>query len=122
MTTSEKRNYKEYSTDEVKQHSTRDDCWVIISGEVYDLSKWIRFHPGGELPIRYLAGHDSTDVFKAFHPAWVIEKKLPTFKIGKVKGESDEIKKTKLGEDFEKMRQRVIKNGGLETNCKFFTL
>lgn len=119
MTTRERKKLKEYTTDEVKKHSSKDDCWVIISGGVYDLSKWIHFHPGGELPIRYMAGHDCTDVFKAFHPAWISEKKLPAFKIGEVKGEGDEVKKTKLSEDFEKMRQKVVDDGGLETNCKF---
>ena len=118
MAVRERRNSKLYTSEEVKKHCTKDDCWVIISSQVYDLSKWIQFHPGGELPIRYMAGHDCTDVFKAFHPDWVAEKKLPAFKIGTVKGESDQHKKTKLSEDFEKMRQKVIEDGGLVTNCK----
>lgn len=118
MVLKERKTLKEYTCEEVKQHCTKNDCWVIISGEVYDLSKWIQFHPGGELPIRYMAGHDCSDVFKAFHPEWITQKKLPSFKIGKVKGESDEVRKTKLSEDFEMLRQKVVNDGGLETNCK----
>lgn len=29
----------EYTVDEVKQHNKEDDCWVIIDGEVLDVTK-----------------------------------------------------------------------------------
>lgn len=118
MTANERKKYKLYTSEEVMQHRTKDDYWVIIGGSVYNVSKWIQFHPGGELPIRYMAGHDCTDVFKAFHPEWISQKKLPPFKIGELKGESEEVKKTRLSEDFEKLRQKVVDDGGLQTNCK----
>lgn len=30
-----------FSTDEVARHSTKDDCWIIISGKVYDVTNWL---------------------------------------------------------------------------------
>ena len=33
--------------EEVARHNTRDDCWVIISGKVYDISEWAPHHPSG---------------------------------------------------------------------------
>lgn len=29
---------------------------VIIHNKVYNLTKWVKFHPGGELAIKHLAG------------------------------------------------------------------
>ncbi len=36
--------------DEVRQHNTFDDCWIIIRGKVYDFSEWKDHHPGGPFP------------------------------------------------------------------------
>ena len=30
-----------YTNEDVKQHSTRLDCWTIVDGQVYDLSAYI---------------------------------------------------------------------------------
>ena len=32
---------------EVALHSSGDDCWSAVDGNVYDLTKWISEHPGG---------------------------------------------------------------------------
>ena len=37
---------KLYTTAEVLQHNKEDDCWLIISGSVYDVTRWIPRHPG----------------------------------------------------------------------------
>lgn len=106
-----------YSLDEVKKHNSNGDYWVVINGGVYDLSRWIRYHPGGELPIRYMAGHDCTDVFKAFHLPSVTEKKLPAFKIGEVKDECKTlISNPTLDQDFRKVREELALC--LDTDCK----
>jgi len=48
---------------EVEQHSTRIDCWLIISGKVYDLTKLITKHPQGDL-IAQGCSADATKKFK----------------------------------------------------------
>ncbi|EDO48554.1 predicted protein [Nematostella vectensis] len=116
----QRRTPKVYTLDEVKEHCSKGDCWVVVEDSVYDLSKWIGHHPGGELPILYMAGRECTDVFKAFHPAWVFTKKLPAFKIGKLDDTRKEKKETSLSEDFEKLRQEIIEGGGLQTNYWFY--
>lgn len=71
------------SREELAQHNTEHDCWVVIHGRVYDCSKFIKVHPGGWLPMQQLAGKpDCTDAFEAFHPARVHEKLLPGMFVG----------------------------------------
>ena len=33
--------------EEIAERNTRQDCWVAYQGQVYDLTEWIRQHPGG---------------------------------------------------------------------------
>ena len=37
------------SKDEVAKHSKEDDCWCIIGGEIYDVTKFLPDHPGGKI-------------------------------------------------------------------------
>jgi len=70
------------SMKDVAKHNTRDDCWMIIHGKVYDVTSWIDKHPGGDIIMSY-AGMDATDVFDAFHDSrhYVY---LPGFFVGDV--------------------------------------
>ena len=36
-----------FTEDQVAEHWSEDDCWVIIDGKVYDLTTFIYEHPGG---------------------------------------------------------------------------
>ncbi len=47
-TTSAVTTAKEYALSELTGHSTAADCWMAIDGKVYDVSKYIAKHPGGE--------------------------------------------------------------------------
>ena len=38
---------KVYSLSEAKDHTTEEDCWVVIFGKVYDVTKFLDEHPGG---------------------------------------------------------------------------
>lgn len=53
---------KTYTLSEVAQHASRDDCWAIISGDVYDLTEFINRHPGGDEILR-ACGTDATTLF-----------------------------------------------------------
>ena len=50
----------EYTREEIKNHSTKGDRWIIIDGIVYDVSRWGKKHPGGEKIIANFAGEDAT--------------------------------------------------------------
>jgi len=31
----------------ITKHATAEDCWILINGKVYDLTKFAPNHPGG---------------------------------------------------------------------------
>jgi cytochrome b involved in lipid metabolism len=47
--------------DEVKAHAAHGDCWIIVRGKVYDVSKFMEKHPGGaDLLLDNSSGKDAT--------------------------------------------------------------
>merc|ERR1712048_1023400 len=48
---------------EVAKHTTKTDCWVVVSGQVLNVTKFLGEHPGGELAILTFAGKDATEEF-----------------------------------------------------------
>ena len=56
-----------YTLQEVSERTSQSDCWVAIDGGVYDLTMWIRSHPGGSAAILQLCGTDGTQVFLGQH-------------------------------------------------------
>ena len=53
--------------EELQRHDQADDCWVALHGKVYDLTAYLRFHPGGDAILLRLAGRDVTRHFQYFH-------------------------------------------------------
>ncbi len=56
-----------YTMEKVKANASAASCWAVISGNVYDLTKWIGSHPGGSGAITSLCGTDGTSGFLAMH-------------------------------------------------------
>merc|ERR1719188_2254299 len=61
-----------YSMEEVAKHTAKSDCWVVVSGQVLDVTSFLSQHPGGELAILTFAGKDATEEFDMIHPPDVI--------------------------------------------------
>lgn len=55
---------------------------VLVHGQVFDVTKFLPRHPGGQLAIRHLVGKDATDAMVAFHPPVVLEKRLRYYLCG----------------------------------------
>merc|ERR1712007_403517 len=80
-----------YTMDEVAKHTTKGDCWVVVAGDVLNVTNFLSQHPGGELAILTFAGKDATEEFDMIHPPDVIEKYAPDAIIGKLgEGGGDE--------------------------------
>ena len=67
-----------YTLEDVKQHRKADDCWTVFENKVYDITSYIKSHPGGK-KIMAGAGKDCTELYYKYHP-WVNAK----FIIGKL--------------------------------------
>jgi hypothetical protein len=56
-----------FTRQQVEANNTASKCWSIINDNVYDLTKWIKSHPGGQSAITFLCGTDGTNAFLAQH-------------------------------------------------------
>ncbi|KAJ3941605.1 uncharacterized protein N0V96_008318 [Colletotrichum fioriniae] len=76
----------EFTAKEVAAHREANDCWMVIHGEVYDVSKYLHDHPGGADVLVEAAGVDASEAFdNAGHSEDAYEI-MADFKVGKLKG------------------------------------
>ncbi|GAA5919242.1 hypothetical protein JCM6882_001107, partial [Rhodosporidiobolus microsporus] len=80
-----KKELREISMDEVKKHNSKDDCWVVVNGQVLDVTTFLPDHPGGAKAIVLYAGRDATEEFLMLHDLSVIPKYAPDTVIGTLK-------------------------------------
>lgn len=72
-----------YTLATVAEHATAESCWSAVNGNVYDLTKWIPLHPGGEAKIKMICGKDGSAAFTGQHGGQEKpETTLATYKIG----------------------------------------
>jgi len=57
-------NLRVYTREEVGKHNTPSNGWVIIHNKVYNVTKWIEYHPGGETVLKDRLGKDITVDFE----------------------------------------------------------
>lgn len=55
----------EYTMDEVKNHNTAESLWVVLNDKVYNVTSFLKAHPGGEKPLLKYAGTDATVKFNS---------------------------------------------------------
>ncbi|XP_047014302.1 cytochrome b5 isoform X2 [Ictalurus punctatus] len=55
---------KYYRLSEVEEHNSFKSTWIIINHKVYDVTKFLEEHPGGEEVLREQAGGDATESFE----------------------------------------------------------
>lgn len=76
---------REYKWQEVAAHNTKESLWITYGDKVYDITKFLSRHPGGEELMLLAAGRDCTDLIKMYHPfSDKPEKILKKYEIGKV--------------------------------------
>ena len=54
----------ELTYQDVAEHNTKKDLYVVISDKIYDCTKFVDEHPGGEEVLLDVAGQDSTEAFE----------------------------------------------------------
>jgi hypothetical protein len=63
-----------FTAAEVAKHNTEKDCWVIVNGQVLNVTNFMKDHPGGPKVIMIYAGKDASEEFNMLHKAEVVEK------------------------------------------------
>ena len=54
---------KTYSLADVSKHKTQNDCWIVINSNVYNVTSYLDFHPGGADMILMVCGQDATKAY-----------------------------------------------------------
>lgn len=55
---------KYYRLSEVEERNSFKSTWIVINNKVYDVTKFLEEHPGGEEVLREQAGGDATESFE----------------------------------------------------------
>ncbi|KAF6738931.1 Fatty acid desaturase 2 [Oryzias melastigma] len=115
-----------FTWEEVQKHCTRTDQWLVINRKVYNITQWVKRHPGGSRVISHYAGEDATEAFTAFHPDLkFVQKFLKPLLIGELaptEPSQDRNKNASIIQDFENLRVQAEKKGLFKTNPLFFGL
>merc|ERR1712129_228157 len=69
-----RKNNISVTAEQVAQHSSENDCRVIVGDDVYDVTNFLAEHPGGKKSIMLFAGKDATEEFDMLHERKVIKK------------------------------------------------
>ncbi len=54
--------------EEIAKHNNKNDCWMLISGNVYDITSFFGSHPGGNRVMEKTCGTDATDAYLTKDP------------------------------------------------------
>lgn len=74
----------QYTLQEVSEHRSGDDCWVVIYDRVYDITKFLDFHPGGSDLLLEYAGYDATLAFRGTGHSTAALRMLKEYEIGEL--------------------------------------
>lgn len=106
--------------DELRKHTSRDDLWMAVRGKVYDVTSYLRFHPGGIEELMRGAGEDATAIFNQVH-RWVqVENMLARHVVGTLIEEDE--KEDDVDEEwqaFDVIRTRCVARNTVLMTCRF---
>ena len=78
--------FRGISLKEVESHNTAKSAWLVIHGEVFDVTMFLELHPGGKQMLLDLCGKDASEAFDLYHSPAVMAKYHDKFKIGTLEG------------------------------------
>ncbi|EHA8588001.1 cytochrome b5 [Cocos nucifera] len=75
---------KVYTLAEVSKHNSNKDCWLIIGGKVYDVTKFLEDHPGGDEVLLSATGKDATDDFEDVGHSTTARAMMDEYHVGEI--------------------------------------
>ncbi|CAD5166440.1 cytochrome b5-like [Musa acuminata AAA Group] len=75
---------KVYTLAEVSAHNSAHDCWLVIDGKVYDVTKFLDDHPGGDEVLVSSTGKDATDDFEDVGHSTAARAMLDEYYVGEI--------------------------------------
>ncbi|KAM6219123.1 cytochrome b5 isoform 2-T2 [Rhynchocyon petersi] len=88
MAESSDETVKYYTLEEIQKHNNSKSTWLILHHKVYDLTKFLEEHPGGEEVLREQAGGDATENFEDVGHSTDAREMSKTYIIGEVHPET----------------------------------
>ncbi|KAJ2977872.1 hypothetical protein NUW58_g7676 [Xylaria curta] len=76
---------KEFTYQDVAEHNTKKDLFIVIHDKVYDSTKFIDEHPGGEEVLLDVGGQDATEAFEDVGHSDEARETLEKYYVGNVK-------------------------------------
>ncbi|CBI27309.3 hypothetical protein VitviT2T_000019 [Vitis vinifera] len=89
---------KLFSMQEASLHNSKDDCWVVIDGKVYDVTTYLDEHPGGDDVILATTGKDATDDFEDAGHSNDARELMKSFCVGELDMSSPAIPELKISD------------------------
>ena len=83
---------KEYTIEEVAKHNALPSVWSIYKGNVYDITMYLDYHPGGIDILKPIFGKDMTELYNKYHSYVRIDGFIGKFKIGYIKNPESKFK------------------------------
>jgi len=81
---------RDITKEEVKQHKSIHNGWMILNDKVYNIAPYLHYHPGGADILVKCLGRDGTSLFMKYHP-WVnVEGLIGPLLLGYLKPEAPE--------------------------------
>ncbi|KAA3456791.1 cytochrome b5-like [Gossypium australe] len=85
---------KIHTFEEVAKHNKGEDCWLIISGKVYDVTPFMADHPGGGEVLLSATGKDGTNDFEDIGHSEDAREMMEKYYIGEIDAETVPQKRT----------------------------
>nr|XP_043618893.1 cytochrome b5 [Erigeron canadensis] len=73
-----------FTLKEVAEHNDPKDCWLIIHGKVYDVTKFLEDHPGGDDVLLSATGKDATNDFEDVGHSTTAKSMMDEFYVGDI--------------------------------------
>ncbi|XP_016003881.1 cytochrome b5 isoform X1 [Rousettus aegyptiacus] len=106
------KTVKYYTLEEIRKHNHSKSTWLILHHKVYDLTKFMEEHPGGEEVLREHAGDDATENFEDIGHSSDARELSKTFVIGEVHPDD----RAKMSKPSESLLTTVDSNPSWWTN------